>query len=138
MRLKKTALVFLALSIAGCSTVYKGQKINLSQQQSIPPEFVTIDSYTAEEMNLTIRVTFNQKHVYHILADEAGNFVAEGWYPTSRDETGRYPVTLKAKEGYAFSAGQKYLLCFGFHHPEEILYRSNNYQCQANIWLTLQ
>ena len=64
--------------------------------------------------------------------------MAEGWFPTAKDNSGRYSVTMEAKEGVSFAPGQRILLCIGSRHPEQYMYRSNSYQCLSNIWLTLK
>jgi hypothetical protein len=131
--------MFLGWSfLASCSsTSYPTQNLKISRRTAIPAQFVNIENYDAGSITISIRVKFTQTHLYHILSDEQDTFLAEGWFPTAKDNSGRYSVTLEAKEGISFSPGQKMLLCIGDKHPEEYMYRSNAYQCLTNIWLTL-
>lgn len=128
----------LAFMLSCSATQYPKQNLKISRSTAIPPQFVNVEKYDARSITISIRVKFIQSHLYHILSDEEDNFIAEGWFPTSKDASGRYSVTMTAKEGYSFARGQKILLCIGQKHPEEYLYRSNAYQCLANIWLTLE
>lgn len=125
--------------LTSCSAAqYPEQNLKISRSTPIPPQFVNVEKYDAQSITIAINVKFVQSHLYHILSDEEDNFIAEGWFPTSKDASGRYSVTMTAKEGYSFSPGQKILLCIGQEHPDEYLYKSNAYQCLANIWLTLE
>jgi hypothetical protein len=125
--------------LASCSTTnYPTQNLKISRSTAIPAQFVNVESYDAGSIIISIRVKFTQSHLYHILSDEQDNFIAEGWFPTSKDTSGRYSVAMTAKEGFTFAAGQKILLCIGQKSPEEYMYRSNAYQCLTNIWLTLE
>lgn len=130
-------LVFTVL--VSCSgNGYPTQNLKISRSTPIPDQFVSVDRYDADSITITIRVKFTQSHLYHILCDEENNFLAEGWFPTAKDNSGRYSITLEAKEGVSFATGQRILLCIGGRHPEEYMYRSNSYQCLSNIWLTLE
>jgi len=125
--------------MASCSSKsYKPQDLKISRSAAIPAQFVNVERYDAGSITISIRVKFTQSHLYHILSDEQDTFLAEGWYPTAKDNSGRYSITLEAKEGISFSPGQKILLCIGAKHPEEYMYRSNAYQCITNIWLILE
>jgi hypothetical protein len=128
----------LALLVSCSASQYPVQNLKISRSTPIPPQFVNIEKYDAQSITISIHVKFIQSHLYHILSDEEDNFIAEGWFPTSKDASGRYSVTMTAKEGYSFAPGQKILLCIGQEHPEKYMYRSNAYQCLANIWLTLE
>lgn len=134
---RKIWIIGLTIVFWSCSGAYREQKLTISRGPVIPPQFVTVESYLAHEITIRIHVKFTQSHLYHILADESGQIIAERWFPTSKDGTGRYSITLEAKEGFTFVKGQKVLLCIGTENPEELLYRRNTYQCLANIWLTL-
>ena len=127
-----------AFLVSCSSTSYSKQNLKISRSSPIPAQFVNVEGYDAGSITIAIRVKFTQSHLYHILSDEQDNFLAEGWFPTAKDPSGRYSVTMKANKGFTFSPGQKILLCIGQKHPEEYMYRSNAYQCLANIWLTLE
>jgi hypothetical protein len=128
----------LALLVACSASQYPEQNLKISRSTPIPPQFVKVEKYDAQSITISIHVKFIQSHLYHILSDEEDNFIAQGWFPTSKDASGRYSVTMTAKEGYSFAPGQEILLCIGQEHPEKYMYRSNAYQCLANIWLTLE
>ena len=132
-------LLLLVSFFSSCSSAdYSDQHLKISRTKPIPPQFVTVESYDAQNITIVIRVNFKQSHLYHILSDEADNFIAEGWFPTSKSGDGRYSVTMEAKGGFSFAKGQKILLCIGTKHPDEYIYKSNTYQCLTNIWLTLE
>lgn len=128
--------VFFLTSCAGKN--YSSQNLKISRSSPIPPQFVVVESYDSKSITISINVKFTQAHLYHILSDEQDTFIAEGWFPTSKDSSGRYSVTMEAKEGFSFTKGQRILLCIGQKHPDEYIYGSTAYQCMANIWLTLE
>jgi len=132
------SLLFLTYLSSCSSADYSDQHLKISRSKPIPPQFVTVETYNAQSITISINVNFKQTHLYHILSDEADTFLAEGWFPTSKDGSGRYSVTMEAKEGQSFSKGQRILLCIGTKHPDEYIYKSNTYQCLTNIWLILE
>ena len=132
-------LFSVGVFLVSCSSKsYPTQDLKISRSSAIPAQFVNVEGYDSGSITIAIRVKFDQTHLYHILSDEQDNFMAEGWFATAKDSSGRYSVTMKAKDGFSFAPGQKILLCIGQKHPEEYMYRSDSYQCLTNIWLTLE
>ena len=129
-----------ALLVSCSSTRYPTQNLKISRSLPTPAQFFTVEGYDAGSITIAIRIKFAQAtlYLYHILSDAQDNFIAEGWFPTAKDSSGCYSVTMKTNKGFTFAPGQKILLCIGKKHPKEYRYRSNVYQCLTNIWLTLE
>ncbi|MFH2041620.1 MAG: hypothetical protein ABIJ35_03755 [Acidobacteriota bacterium] len=138
--MKTRVIVLLSvifLIFGGCATGGGQTELNISRGPKIPPQFISITAFSPEAITFEIRVQFSQESLYHIITDEAGAFLSEGWIRTSREGTGKYTATMQAKEGLFFEKGQRYLLCIGDVHPDQARIRSNNYQCRMNAWFTI-
>ena len=129
------SVIFLVLG--GCATGGGQADLSISRGPKIPAQFITITTFAPEVITFEIRVKFPQESLYHIISDEAGAFLSEGWIRTSRDGTGKYTATMQAKEGVFFEKGNRYLLCIGDVHPDQVRSRSSNYQCKMNAWFTI-
>ena len=137
MKLKAAVPILVCLVLVGCASTGGGE-LTISRGQQIPAQFITVLSHTSAQIALEIRVKFKHESLYHILADEAGNFISERWSRTSRDGTGVYRVTLDLKEGFQLEQGKRYLLCLGDVHPDQVRLRRNTYPCLMNAWITIQ
>ncbi len=137
IRIKTVLCTAVCLGLMTCASP-GGGNLNLSRGQQIPAEFVSIQEFSAASVTIHIRVRFTQESLYHIITDEAGHYISEGWFRTSRDGTGKYTVTMKAKGRLSFETGKRYLLCIGTQHPDQVRLRTNNYPCMANAWFILK
>ena len=104
---------------------------------SLGGPFQAVYRQTLKEIEFKILVKFIEKHLYHIIIDEDENRISERWFPTAKDETGRYSVKLKVKKEFYFQPGKKYRLCIGSQHPDAVYYYTNTYKCYADYEFVL-
>jgi hypothetical protein len=129
-RLGVVCLIFCLLAVwSACVGPRGATGLNLTHGANIPDQFLTIVEISAREITFEIKVKFEQNSLYHIVADDQNIFLAEGWFPTSRDGTGIYRVTLTLKKDHTLESGRKYHLCIGTAHPDQVFQRTNNYRC---------
>jgi|Deesub1362A_J573_1020465.scaffolds.fasta_scaffold00685_17 hypothetical protein len=129
-------LILIAFLAFSCALPQK-KKVHLYHGEQPPPRFIRVVKASPQKVTFEIRIKFTQRHLYHIIADEEDNFIAEGWFPTAKDPRGIYRVTLKPKKGLTFQPGKTYYLCIGAQNPEQILYYSSNYRCLVYFGFTI-
>lgn len=121
-------LIISAFLTASCA-LPKEKRVHLYYGEQPPHRFIRVLQASPNSVTFEIRIKFAQAHLYHIIADENDNFLAEGWFPTAKNPRGIYTVTLKPKKGLLFQPGKTYYLCIGDANPEQTLYQSSNYKC---------
>jgi hypothetical protein len=129
-------VLFLVLGIFSCSSTDVSSKMNFYHGQTIPDQFFRVVRSSAEAIEFEIKVDFGQVHMYHLVLDENGIPLSEGWRLTTKIGTA-YTVVMKAKKGKIFERGKKYRLCIGSQNPQEVFVTSNNYQCAADYVFVL-
>jgi ABC-type oligopeptide transport system substrate-binding subunit len=123
----------LVVGLAACAATSSHSSANMTYYhgKNIPSEFFRVVAHTATEITFEVRVKFRESQLYHLVLD--GNMpLAEGWFPTIKDDQQSYQVTLKAKPGVEFAAGKLYRLCIGDQNPELVSVHSTNYRCTAD------
>jgi hypothetical protein len=128
------AFLFVAIGLTSSCSSYKDQKVKLyTGMQPIKVDISVID-FASNFIELKIKIIehrkLQSKWLYHIIEDDQGNFVSEGWYPTTISDTATYSIKIKAKNGYSFESGKEYALCIGMQNPEATIRSSNNYKCE--------
>lgn len=128
-------IIFLA-ALVSCTSPANKVKMNY-YHGAVPPDFyVSVIQHTPEEITFQIRVSFGQKHLYHLVLD-GNNPISEDWFPTIRTNTHSYTVTMKPKKGFLFETGKTYRLCIGEENPELIAVHSSNYRCLVDYEFVL-
>ena len=131
-------IAFIFLFCVSCSAPkVKKSKIILYHGIQPPEGYVSVLNFSPKEIEFRIRVKFKDRKLYHIIADEEGNFIAEGWYRTSIDSTGIYYIKMKAKKGFKFQSGKKYRLCIGKQNPELMDLFTSKYRCLVDYEFVL-
>jgi len=131
-------IIFISLFCVSCGPKkVKTGKIELYHGIRPPEGFITVLSFSPREIEFRIRVKFKDRKLYHIIADEEGNFIAEGWYRTSIDSTGIYYIKMKVKKGFKFQPGKKYRLCIGKQNPELMDLFTSKYRCLVDYEFVL-
>jgi len=138
MKVKILICLTACLGLAFCVSSGGGGDMNISRGQQIPPQFISVEQFSSESVTIQIRVKFTQESLYHIVTDEEGRFISQGWFRTSRDGTGRYTITMEAEGDFLYEEGKRYLLCISTVHPDQVRHQSNNYQCMSNAWFILE
>jgi hypothetical protein len=134
-RLKEVWLI-LTLGSCACSSADVSSRMNFYHGQTIPAQFFKVVRHSAQEIEFEIKVDFKQVPMYHIILDENGKPLSEGWHLTTRIGPA-YQVVMKPKRGRLFQEGKKYRLCIGSENPEEVFVTCNNYQCIADYEFVL-
>lgn len=129
-------LIFF-MGMISCTSYMDKPKVHFTHGSKIPDKFISIVSFSPEEIEFEILVKFIEKHLYHIIIDEDEKRISERWFPTAKDDTGRYAVKLKVKKGFYFQPGRKYRLCIGSQHPDAVYYYTNTYKCYADYEFVL-
>jgi len=133
-------LAALGLAVIGawsCGSSDVSSKMNFYHGQTIPDQFFKILRSSAEEVVFEITVDFKVIHMYHVLLDESGKPVSEGWYTTTKMGQS-YTAAMKPKPGMAFESGKKYRLCIGSESPEKVFISTSSYPCTADYEFTLE
>jgi len=138
----KKILVMAGIGLAvigawSCGSSDVSSKMNFYHGQTVPDLFFKILKSSAEEVVFEITVDFKVTHMYHLLLDESGKPVSEGWYST-RKIGQSYIVSMKPKPGMVFENGKKYRLCIGNESPEKVFIHTSNYKCAADYEFTLE
>lgn len=128
----RTVLLFLLLAGVISCVSSTDTNIKFTHGQKVPDQFINVISYTATEIELNIRVKFQQSRMYHIILDQEENRLAEGWYRTALPTESAYKITLEAKEGVVFQPGTKYRLCVGSTSPDLVGRYQSSYKCYAD------
>jgi hypothetical protein len=128
--LTKFFIIMIAAGGIGCAGGSKAKMI-FYHEKNVPAQYIEVARWTPQEIEFSIWVDFKESHLYHLVLDE-NNPVAEGWFPTTKTKGQPYTVTLKAKEGLAFSPGKKYRLCVGSENPEAVFVYRSSYLCLAD------
>ncbi len=140
MRTTSFGAAMLIVALAALSCASGGDvtsRMTFYHGQTIPDEFFKVTSWTPQDITFEIAVNFRVIHMYHILLDESGKPVAEGWYSTAK--VGRaYTADMKVKPGKTLEAGKKYRLCVGAESPEKVYITTNNYPCMSDYEFTLK
>jgi hypothetical protein len=129
-------LLILALGSFACSSTDVSSKMTFYHGQTIPVQFFKVIRASPQEIEFEIKVDFKQVHMYHLVLDENGKPVSEGWQPTTKIGPA-YTVVMKPKNGLFFEEGKKYRLCIGNESPEKVFVTSNNYPCIADYEFVL-
>lgn len=127
----------MAIGFMACAPSDVSSKMSFYHGQTIPDQFFKILRSAAEEIVFEITVDFKVIHMYHILLDENGKPVSEGWYRTTKMGQS-YTAAMKPKTGMAFEAGKKYRLCIGSESPEKVFIATSSYPCTAEYEFTLE
>lgn len=140
--MKKTILVsIIGLAVVGAlgcaSSGDVSSKMSFYHGQTIPDEFFRVVEWSADHVTFEVRVDFKIIHMYHVLLDDSGKPVAEGWFKTIKMGAG-YTVTMKPKPGLAFEAGKNYRLCIGSESPEKVFITTSSYPCVSDYAFTLK
>jgi len=131
-----TLLPILALGSFACSSADVSSKMTFYHGQTIPGQFFKVVRSSPQEIEFEIKVDFKQVHMYHLILDENGKPVSEGWQPTTKIGQA-YTLVMKPKAGDLFVEGKKYRLCIGSESPEKVFVTSNNYPCVADYEFVL-
>jgi hypothetical protein len=133
-----TAVLMAVFALCmSCASNDISSKMTYYHGQKIPDEFFALIEWAPDHVSFEIRVDFKTDQMYHLILDESGVPLSEGWYPTVI--VGRsYTVTMKSKPGSAFEAEKRYRLCIGGKNPEEVYITSNNYRCSADYEFALK
>jgi len=110
--------------------------MNFYHGQKIPDQFFSVKNWSAGEITFEIKVDFKVIHMYHILLDENGKPVSEGFFSAVKIGAS-YSVVMKPKPGLAFEAAKKYRLCIGAESPEKTFITTNSYPCMADYEFVL-
>ena len=130
--LRMAVIVAGAISLAACSTTYKGTpQLRYYHGQNVPEGYIKVVRATEGEIEFQIRVEFTEKKLYHLVLD-GDTPVAEGWISTLRAGGMSYNAVLRTKKGLAFEPGKTYRLCIRGQNPEAAQMTSNNYPCMAD------
>jgi hypothetical protein len=129
-------LFILTAGSFACSSADVSSKMSFYHGQTVPRQFFKVVRYSPQEVEFEIRVDFQQVHMYHIVLDENGKPLSEGWHLTTKLGP-TYKVVMKAKKGAVFQEDKKYRLCIGNESPEKVFVTSNNYQCLADYEFVL-
>jgi hypothetical protein len=129
-------LSVLVLGAFACSTADVSSKMTFYHGQTIPAQFFKVVRYSPQEIEFEIKVDFKDVHMYHLVLDENGKPIAEGWHPTTKIGQA-YTVIMKSKKDAVFEEGRRYRLCIGNESPEKVSVTSNNYPCIADYQFIL-
>jgi len=140
--MKKIILVsIIGLAVIGALGCASGgdvsSKMSFYHGQTIPDEFFRVVEWAADHITFEIRVDFKIVHMYHVLLDDSGKPVSEGWFKTIKMGA-VYSVTMKPKPGLAFEAGKNYRLCIGSESPEKVFITTSSYPCVSDYAFTLK
>jgi len=127
----------MAMGFMACASGDVSSRMSFYHGQTIPDQFFKILQNSPEEVVFEIKVDFKVIHMYHILLDENGKPVSEGWYTTTKMGQS-YTVAMKPKTGMVFEAGKKYRLCIGSESPEKVFISTSSYPCIADYEFTLE
>jgi len=129
------AVVLGAMACASGGDV--SSKMSFYHGQTIPEEFFKVTDWSADHIAFEIRVDFKVVHMYHVVLDEGGKPVSEGWYQTVKIGAA-YTAVMKPKPGASFEAGKKYRLCIGSESPEKVFITSSSYPCMSDFEFVLK
>ena len=140
--MRKIILVsIIGLAVIGALGCASGgdvsSKMSFYHGQTIPDEFFRVVEWAADHITFEIRVDFKIIHMYHVLLDDSGKPVSEGWFKTIKMGA-VYTATMKPKPGLAFEAGKKYRLCIGSESPEKVFITTSSYPCVSDYAFTLK
>jgi len=127
-------IIILLLGISSCSSYMdkyydKSDNVRFFHGLKLLDVFISVENFSAEEIEFKIRRGPLVKYLYHIIIDENEERISEGWYPAYKTKTDHYTVMMKPKKGYTFQPGKKYRLCVTSQNPELIYYFSSNVKC---------
>jgi len=127
-------IIILFLGISSCASYMdkyydKSDNVRFYHGLKLLDIFISVENFSAEEIEFKIRRGPRVKYLYHIIIDENEERVSEGWYPAYKTKMDHYTVRMKPKKGYAFHSGKKYRLCVTLQNPELTYYFSNNVKC---------
>ena len=129
-------LLVPALGFFACSGTDVSSRMSFYHGQTIQSQFFKVVRYSPQEIEFDIRVDFQQVHMYHLVLDENGRPLSEGWHLTTKVGS-TYRVVMKAKKGAVFQEGKKYRLCIGSESPEKVFVTTSNYLCLADYEFVL-
>jgi hypothetical protein len=130
-------IIFVVLGTMSCAPGDVSSQLQYYHGQKIPDEFFRVTEWAPDHIAFTIWVDFKDNPMYHLLLDENGKPMAEGWFKTVRIGSS-YSLLMKPKPGMAFEAGKKYRLCIGNNSPEVVFHFSGNYRCESEYEFVLK
>lgn len=129
-------VVSIILGAVSCASGDISSQMIFYHGQTIPDEFFKVTDWAPDHIAIEIAVDFKVVHMYHLLLDEQGKPVAEGWFKTVKLGTA-YTVVMQPKPGLAFEAGKKYRLCIGSESPEKVFITTSSYPCLSDYEFVL-
>lgn len=142
--MKKLLSVFFILALSlGAMFCTSSKKLDFYRGASVRPIYISVTTdFTPEEIGFRVEMYGRPDYLYHIVLNEDGERISEGWFRTRAVDTRAYVVSMKAKEGFSFEQGKVYHLCVGQKHPDIVEYgkshyRTNNYPCTIYWEFTL-
>jgi hypothetical protein len=129
-------IIILFLGISSCASYMeeyndKDDNVRFYHGQKLQDVFISVENFSAEEIEFKIRRGPQVEYLYHIIVDENDERISEGWYPAYKTKKEHYIVKMKPKEGKTFQSGKTYRLCVTEQNPEFIYYYSKNVQCEV-------
>ena len=128
--MKKLSSIFFILVLSlGVMSCASSRKVDFYGGGETIPVYITITDFTSEEIGIKIEVYGRPDYLYHVILNEEGERMSEGWFWTRVANTRDYTVSMKAKKGFNFERGKPYHLCIGFQNPDLVEFSTNKYQC---------
>ncbi len=127
-------IIILFLGTSSCASYMdkdhnKSDNVRFYHGLKLQDVLISVENFSAEEIEFEIRRGPLVKYLYHIIIDENEERISEGWYPAYKMNIDRYTVSMKPEKGYTFQPGKKYRLCVASQNPELIYYFTNNVKC---------
>ena len=127
-------IIILFLGISSCTSHMdkyndKSDNVRFYHGLKLQDVFISVENFSAEEIEFKIRRGPQINYLYHIIIDENEERISEGWYPAYKTRMEHYTVRMKPKKGNTFQPEKKYRLCVTSQNPELIYYFTNNVKC---------
>ena len=127
-------IIILFLGISSCTSHMdkyndKSDNVRFYHGLKLQDVFISVENFSAEEIEFKIRRGPQVNYLYHIIIDENEERISEGWYPAYKTRMEHYTVRMKPKKGNTFQSEKKYRLCVTSQNPEFIYYFTNNVKC---------
>ena len=127
-------IIILFLGISSCTSHMdkyndKSDNVRFYHGLKLQDVFISVENFSAEEIEFKIRRGPQINYLYHIIIDENEERISEGWYPAYKTRMEHYTVRMKPKKGNTFQSEKKYRLCVTSQNPELIYYFTNNVKC---------
>lgn len=129
-------ILAIATGFMSCAAGDVSSKMSFYHGQTIPDEFFKVTEWSPDRVAFEIRVDFKIVHMYHVLLDENGKPLAEGWFKVIKMGAA-YTAVMNPKPGRTFEAGKKYRLCVGSESPEKVFITTSSYPCVSDYEFVL-